>query len=132
MEPFKHYFLDTLQYRYAQFEGRATRSEYWYFLLFYFIFSLLASLLDTYLLNPLLGVIPEQGNQGGILSMVLGLGLLIPSIGIGIRRLHDTGKSGWWLLIGFIPIVGIFLLIFFYIQDSQPETNLYGPNPKIR
>ena len=56
--------------------------------------------------------------------------VLIPSIAVSIRRLHDIGKSGWWLLIAFIPCIGAFVLLYFLIQDSQQESNQYGPNPK--
>jgi len=130
MEQFNRYFLDTIKNRYAKFDGRATRSEYWYFVLFYFILSIIAVLFDTIIINPMLGATPEQAGEGGFLQIILALGLLIPSIGLGIRRLHDIGKSGWWMLIGFIPIIGLLALIYFYVQDSQAGTNLYGSNPK--
>ena len=130
MEQFSRYFIDTLKNRYAKFDGRATRSEYWYFVLFYFIFSFITSLIDMWVINPMLGATAQEAAQGGILQIILALGLLVPSIAIGIRRLHDIGKSGWWMLIGFIPIIGFLVLIYFYVQDSQPGENLYGANPK--
>ena len=130
MEQFNRYFIDTVKNRYAKFDGRATRSEYWYFVLFYFIFSIIASAIDMSIINPMLGATPQEASNGGILQVVLALGLLVPSIAVGIRRLHDIGKSGWWLLIGFIPILGFLVLIYFYVQDSQAGENLYGANPK--
>ena len=130
MEQFNTYFIDTIKNRYAKFDGRATRSEYWYFILFYFIFSIIAAILDSLVINPMLGASSTEAGQGGILQMLFALGLLIPSIALGIRRFHDIGKSGWWMLIGFIPILGLLALIYFYVQDSQSGSNLYGENPK--
>ncbi len=131
MEQFNTYFIDTIKNRYAKFDGRATRSEYWYFILFYFIFSIIAATLDSLVINPMLGASSTEAGQGGILQMIFALGLLIPSIALGIRRFHDIGKSGWWMLIGFIPILGLLALIYFYVQDSQAGSNLYGENPKV-
>ena len=130
MKQFNRYFLDTIKNRYAKFDGRATRSEYWYFILFYFILAFIVSLVDILVINPMLGLTPEQAQQGGILQIIVGLGLLIPTIALTIRRLHDIGKSGWWLLIALIPIIGALVLIYFYVQDSQAGSNLYGKNPK--
>ena len=130
MKQFNRYFLDTIKNRYAKFDGRATRSEYWYFILFYFILALIVTLVDVLVINPMLGLTPEQSQQGGILQIIVGLGLLIPTLALTIRRLHDIGKSGWWFLIALIPIIGALVLIYFYIQDSQAGSNLYGENPK--
>ncbi len=115
-----NYFLDILKNKYAQFDGRATRSEYWYFVLFSFIAYIVAGFLDGFLFN-LTGGLP-------ILTIILGLGLLVPSIAVGVRRLHDIGKSGWWYLIAIVPIVSL-ILIAFFVMDSKPD-NEYGPNPK--
>jgi uncharacterized membrane protein YhaH (DUF805 family) len=103
--------------QYATFSGRARRSEYWWFVLASVIASVVASIVDT-----ALGV--------SILSLLLSLGLLIPSLALGVRRLHDIGKSGWWILIGLIPLVGVIVLIVFACQDSEPGTNQWGPSPK--
>lgn len=130
MKQFNRYFLDTIKNRYAKFDGRATRSEYWYFILFYFILAFIVSLVDILVINPMLGLTPEQAQQGGILQIIVGLGLLIPTLALTIRRLHDIGKSGWWFLIALIPIIGALVLIYFYVQDSQVGSNLYGENPK--
>lgn len=130
MEKFNRYFIDTIKNRYAKFDGRATRSEYWYFILFYIILTFIVVLLDTFVVNPMLGATPEQAVQGGILQVILALSLLIPSIAVGVRRLHDIGKSGWWILVGLVPIIGALVLIYFYVLDSQAGSNHYGPNPK--
>ncbi len=147
MEPFNLYFLDTVQNRYAQFTGRATRSEFWYFMLFSMIISIILSILDGALGTGYTYDIAEVALETtsvaaasvtteqtiGYMSTLYSFTILIPTIAVSIRRLHDSGKSGWWLLIGIIPIVnfiGIFVLIYFYIKDSQPDENNYGENPK--
>lgn len=119
MEKFNHYFLDTVMNRYADFNGRATRSDYWYFVLFYVLLSIIFAVIDTFVLNPLLGMNVQEAAQGGILQMVFALALIIPAIAIGVRRLHDIGKSGWWMLISLVPIIGVLVLIFFFVQESK-------------
>jgi uncharacterized membrane protein YhaH (DUF805 family) len=103
--------------KYATFSGRARRSEYWFFALAYLIASVVANIIDQMI-----------GTQ--LFVYILALALLLPSLAVGVRRLHDTGRSGWWILIGLVPIVGFIVLIVFYVQDSQPMTNAYGPSPK--
>lgn len=98
--------------RYADFSGRSRRSEYWYASLFTFLLSLLVSL-----------VIPD-------LAGIVSLAILIPSIAICVRRLHDIGKGGVWYLLGFIPLVGGIILLVWYCKDST-EDNQWGPNPKF-
>jgi len=105
--------------QYATFSGRARRSEYWWFVLASFIANVLASVIDSLVGFPVLG-------------LVLGLGLLVPSLAVGVRRLHDTGRSGWWLLIALVPFVGAIVLIVFACQDSRPGTNRFGPSPKYQ
>jgi uncharacterized membrane protein YhaH (DUF805 family) len=112
-----------LQQKYVDFSGRARRSEYWFFVLFYVIVRLVANIIDA-----IIGTRGFAGNQG-LLGTLVALALLLPGLGVGVRRLHDTGRSGWWLLIGLIPLVGAIVLIVFFVQDSQPD-NQYGPNPK--
>jgi uncharacterized membrane protein YhaH (DUF805 family) len=103
--------------KYADFSGRARRSEYWWFFLANFIVSIVAAILDQAVGFPLL-------------QIVLGLALLIPGIAVGVRRLHDTGRSGWWLLIAFVPFVGVIILVVLLCLDGQPGPNNYGPSPK--
>ena len=117
------YFLYCLQH-YADFTGRARRSEYWYFVLFNFIVSILIGL--------------SFGVIAGILDMpalvylayLWSLAVFIPSLAVSVRRLHDIGRSGWWLLLSLIPLVGAIILIIWHCTDSQPGANQYGPNPK--
>jgi len=111
-----------LQQKYADFNGRARRSEYWYFVLFSLIAGIVANILNSILHLP-------SSNTNTLLGGLLNLALLLPSIGVGVRRLHDTGRSGWWLLLGFAIIIGWIILLVWFIQDSQGD-NKYGPSPK--
>lgn len=109
--------------KYAVFQGRARRKEYWMFVLFNIIVSIILGILDR-----ILGTASEAG--GGLLSGIYGLAVLIPGIAVTVRRLHDTGRSGWWILIVLVPVVGWIVLLVFMVIDSQPGANQYGPNPK--
>lgn len=109
--------------QYVGFSGRARRSEYWWFFLFNVLVSIVASILDS-----VLGTMSDDTNVG-LIGSIAGLALLLPSIAVGIRRLHDTSRSGWWILIGLIPIVGWIVLLVFYVQDSHGD-NQHGPSPK--
>jgi uncharacterized membrane protein YhaH (DUF805 family) len=102
--------------RYADFTGRARRAEYWWFALFSVIVVVVAAIIDAAIGFPLL-------------QLVVTLGLFIPSLAVGVRRLHDTDRSGWWLLIGLVPFGGIVLLVF-YCLEGQPGHNRFGPSPK--
>lgn len=109
---------------YANFSGRARRSEYWYFILFNMIVEGVFNLLSTKLDGNFLGTMI------GIIAGVYGLAILVPSLAVAWRRLHDTGRSGWLYLLLLIPLVGSIILLVFLCQDSQPGSNQYGPNPK--
>jgi uncharacterized membrane protein YhaH (DUF805 family) len=115
--------VQTCLQKYVGFSGRARRSEYWWFFLFTVLVSMVASVLDS-----ILGTMSDTTNVG-LIGSIASLALLLPSIAVAIRRLHDTSRSGWWILIGLIPIVGWIILIVFYCQDSHGE-NQYGPSPK--
>ena len=119
MEAFNRYFVGTIQERYADFHGKATRSEFWYYVLFYVIIGMLLAMVDQYLLNPSIGILESLDNKGGLLQFAFALALFVPSIAVGIRRLHDTGKSGWWTLLAFIPLLGGLVLLYFYVQESR-------------
>jgi uncharacterized membrane protein YhaH (DUF805 family) len=112
-----NWYIEVLK-KYAVFDGRAQRTEYWMFFLFNIIITIVLSLIDG-----LFGI-------SGVLSGIYGLAVLIPGIAVSIRRLHDTNRSGWWLLIGLVPVIGTIVLIVFMVQDSQPDANQYGSNPK--
>ncbi len=112
-----NHYLTVLK-KYATFTGRARRAEYWMFALFNIIIAVVLGVVDTVIGSP------------GILGGIYVLAVLLPSIAVGIRRLHDTGRSGWWLLIVFVPFVGAIVFLVFTVMDSHPGTNAYGPSPK--
>ena len=116
--------IQTVFQKYADFTGRARRSEYWWFVLAY---SLVSGVLSG------IGQAIGSGGLGtviSIISLIVSLGCLVPSISVCTRRLHDIGKSGWWQLIGLVPCVGAILLIVWCAKDSDPGDNMYGSNPK--
>jgi uncharacterized membrane protein YhaH (DUF805 family) len=108
-----------VQQKYADFSGRARRSEYWWFVLFNIILGIVAAIIDKGIL----------GSEMGLIGIIVSLALLIPGIAVGVRRLHDLGKSGWWLLVALIPLIGAIILIWWFIQEGTPGDNEYGPNP---
>ncbi|MDE2144594.1 MAG: DUF805 domain-containing protein [Patescibacteria group bacterium] len=110
--------------KYALFSGRARRAEYWYFVLFNIIAYIALWIIDALISNA-----SAQGNFY-FLTLFYDLAVILPSLAVGSRRLHDTGRSAWWLLIGLVPIAGAIVLIIFFLGDSQPGSNQYGPNPK--
>jgi uncharacterized membrane protein YhaH (DUF805 family) len=99
---------------YAKFDGRASRPAFWWWFLFTIMIAIAARILDTIIGSPVLGI-------------VVSLGLLLPNLSVSIRRLHDTDRSGWWVLIALIPIIGFIVLLVFYLQKSDPGDNSYGP-----
>ncbi|MBL1073326.1 DUF805 domain-containing protein [Nocardia sp. 2] len=112
--------------QYANFNGRARRSELWWwvlgFFLVYFATAILAGLLSA--IHESLGIV------GMLLYAVVLLGGLVPNLAVTVRRLHDTDKSGWFILLGFIPLVGGIILLVFYCMEGTPGPNQYGPDPK--
>ena len=118
-----NWFISALK-KYAQFSGRSQRSEYWYFLLFYILIFIGLSFVDG-----LIGTFSKH-SAVGLLTGIFALAMVIPWISVGIRRLHDTDRSGWWLLVNLVPLIGGFVLLVFFAQDSQPGENRFGPNPK--
>lgn len=102
---------------YAVFHGRARRKEYWMFFLVNMVIAVLLELLDAALGTMFIG-------------MVYSLLVLIPGVAVTIRRLHDTGRSGWWFLVLFVPVIGVLVMLIFTLFDSEEGDNRYGPNPK--
>lgn len=126
-----NYYLSVLK-NYATFTGRARRSEYWYFALFNFIFVIVAAVLDnligsTFTIDTTAGAIPLGY---GYIYVLYSLFVFIPGLAVTVRRLHDTGKSGWFFFIILIPIAGAIWLLVLLCTDSVPGINKYGPNPK--
>lgn len=117
------WYLKVLR-NYFGFKGRARRKEYWYFFLFNTIIAIVLSFADLVFKTE----VTAQGT--GMISSIYSLLILIPSIAVGVRRLHDLDKSGWWMLIGIIPLIGAIVLIYFFVQDGQAGSNRFGPDPK--
>ena len=113
LEPFRQY---------AEFGGRARRWEFWSFTLGNWFLFLVLEIVAA------MGW-PVLSRGAGLLALLYSLGVFIPSIAVTVRRLHDTGRTGWWMLLGFVPIVGLVLLVFL-VQDSEPGRNRWGQNPK--
>jgi uncharacterized membrane protein YhaH (DUF805 family) len=112
------WFLEALK-NYADFSGRARRSEYWYFFLFYLLIYIGLAFVGTLF-----------GKTGAVIPLLFMVAMIIPSLSVGARRLHDIDRSGWWLLISFIPLIGALVLLAFVVQDSQDGENRFGSNPK--
>ncbi len=109
--------------KYAVFSGRARRKEYWMFSLFNIIILIALGVIEG-----IAGSNPESG--GGVLALLYFLAVIFPSLAVTVRRFHDTGKSGWWLLIGFVPMIGSIVILIFMVRDGQAGDNQYGLNPK--
>jgi uncharacterized membrane protein YhaH (DUF805 family) len=119
-----HWYLEVLK-KYADFNGRAMRKEYWYFVLFNIIVGVALAVVD--------GVTGTFSAEAGIGLMggLYMLGVLIPGTAVSVRRLHDTDRNGWWLLIALVPVIGAIVLFVFMVQDGKPGENQYGSNPKL-
>jgi uncharacterized membrane protein YhaH (DUF805 family) len=107
--------------KYATFSGRARRSEYWWFVLFNIIVSVLALAVDS--------ALGTEPGRTGLVGSIVALALLLPGLAVTARRLHDTGRTAWWMLIALVPVVGAIVLLVFTVQDSQGP-NAWGDSPK--
>ena len=119
-----NWYLDVLTKRYATFEGRARRKEYWYFALVNFVILIALVAVDI-----ALGTFSARARIG-LLSGLYVLAVLLPGIAVTVRRLHDTDRSGWWVLLNLIPYAGSLVIMVLACLDSQPGANRFGPNPK--
>ena len=117
------WFVEAVK-KYAMFGGRSRRKEYWYFTLFYVLITLVLAAIDN-----VIGTWSSSSSVG-LLSGIFILALLLPGIAVTVRRLHDIGRTGWWYLISFIPIIGTLVLLVFTVQDGTAGSNNYGSNPK--
>lgn len=118
------WFLDAFKYKYLDFTGRARRTEYWMFMLFHFLIIILLAVLSAVLGD--IGV----STVGTFLLVVYILMSFLPALALTVRRLHDTGRSGWYYLLNFIPYVGGIIIFIFTVMDSELGHNNWGPNPK--
>ncbi len=114
-----NWYLDVLK-KYVEFNGRARRKEYWFFMLFNVIISIVLGVIDGFI-----------GMDIGILGAIYSLAVFLPSLAVTIRRLHDTDRSGWWVLIGLIPLVGGIVLLVFMCLDGNSGDNRFGADPKL-
>lgn len=113
-------FMDAVKVcfsKYVSFSGRACRSEYWYFMLFNLIVSVVLSVVE--------GIVDMPGLLVGLYS----LAVTLPVLAVTARRLHDTGRSGWWMLIQLIPLVGFIILLLWLVKTGGDTENTYGPSP---
>lgn len=117
-----NHFLDAYRVNYTNFYSRARRAEYWSFVLFFYLGLILAVILDE--------TLSFNSNGYGMITLVFFLMSAIPFFALRVRRLHDTGKSGWWLLINLIPFIGSIVIFIFMLLDSDPGSNQWGENPK--
>ena len=115
-----NWYLGVLK-KYVVFRGRARRREYWMFTLFSVIITVVLAVLER---------IAGPFHESRVLATLYSLAVFLPTLAVAVRRLHDTGRSGWWLLIGFVPFIGWIILSVFLVLDSQPGENQYGANPK--
>ncbi|MEU1377869.1 DUF805 domain-containing protein [Streptomyces triculaminicus] len=111
-----HWYVDVLK-KYATFSGRAGRPEFWMFTLISFVISIVLAVIDS-----ALGTAP-------VIGLVYSLAVLLPGLAVGVRRLHDIDRSGWWLLLALIPILGSIVLLVFFALPGTPGENSYGPKP---
>ncbi|MCY3713651.1 MAG: DUF805 domain-containing protein [Gemmatimonadetes bacterium] len=120
-----HWYIDVLK-KYAVFEGRARRKEYWMFFLFSVVIVTILTVIDEFM-----GLKFELGGENlGFLSTLYYLGIAIPYLAVIVRRLHDTDRSGWWILISLIPLIGGIILLVFTIIEGTKGENRFGPDPK--
>jgi len=109
--------------KYATFSGRAPRSEFWWFFLFLLLGNILFSIIDGVIFGTI------EGQQITVLGAIFSLAVILPSIAVGVRRLHDKDMSGWWYLLVLIPILGALVLLFFFVQKGTDGPNRFGPDP---
>ena len=115
--------------RYRDFRGRSRRSEYWFIQLFLVVTNIAVAIIDLALMGWDVDRFIANGG-GGIVGLVWILVTIVPAVAVLVRRLHDTGKSGWWALVGFLPLVGAVVLLVFTVTDSSPGENKFGLSPK--
>lgn len=110
--------------KYSTFTGRSQRKEYWLYILFVLVVVLVLTIIEN-----MLGWVESESDTGALTTLFM-FGILLPSIAVATRRLHDIGRSGWWQLVSLIPLIGPLVLLFWLVKDSDSGENTYGPNPK--
>lgn len=112
-----NWFQTVVTKHYVDFQGRARRAEYWWYILVYIVIDIVLSIIQSMVHTTLI-------------TALFGLALLLPSLGVSFRRMHDIDKSAWWLLIGLIPLIGAIVLIYWFAQPGTAGSNQFGPDPK--
>ncbi|OKL42412.1 DUF805 domain-containing protein [Pseudovibrio exalbescens] len=112
--------------KYTDFQGRAGRPEFWWWTLFVILAMIVAQIVDMVVIAPLFGLPDPATIEMQPISALVGLFLLIPGLAVSVRRLHDIDRTGWWLLLHFVPLIGVLVLLFFYIQPSHPGATRFG------
>ena len=115
---------------YSKFKGRSRRSEYWWIQLFLVLTNLAVAAIDLALMDCDVDRFIANGG-GGIVGLIWILVTIVPALAVLVRRLHDTGKTGWWALIGFVPLIGGIVLLVFTVLDSDAGENKFGVSPKV-
>ena len=121
--------VKTVLGKYATFEGRASRPEFWWFVLAFMLFSIVLGIIEGAIVAPMLGFAPFAPEAGQPLRVIAALAVLLPGIAVSVRRLHDIDRSGWWYLIGLVPIIGSLVLLFWYVQPGTDGSNRFGEKP---
>ncbi|HEX3809931.1 MAG TPA: DUF805 domain-containing protein [Rhizomicrobium sp.] len=113
-----NWFQTVVTKHYVDFQGRARRAEYWWYTLVYIVIYVILAIIQNIL------------GTGAILTGILSLALLLPSLGVSFRRMHDIDRSAWWLLLAFIPLIGAIILIYWFAQPGTAGSNQFGSDPK--
>lgn len=121
--------VKTVLSSYARFEGRASRSEYWYWVLAVILVSIFLAVIEGAVIAPSIGFEPFDPQAGQPLRLLMTLMIFLPSLAVSVRRLHDGGRSGWWLLIQLVPLIGALILLWWYIRPGEASENDFGPPP---
>ena len=119
------HFIRPIMTQYATFSGRTSRKEFWLFSLWCFVFSFV-----THFADVALGTYSDEF-EIGVFSVLFGLAIMLPLLGMYVRRLHDMNKSGWWMWIGIIPLLGPVILLVLFCRASNTRSNRYGPTPDL-
>ena len=123
--------VKTVLSKYIDFEGRAVRSEYWYWVLAIVLLSIVLAIIEGAVIAAALGFEPFAPEAGQPLRMVMGLAILLPTLAVAVRRLHDVDRSGWWLFLQLVPVVGALILLWWYIQPGTETQNNFGPADSV-
>ena len=118
--------IKTVFSKYTDFGGRACRSEFWYWLLGVVLLSIVLRIIEGAVLAPALGFEAFAPESGQPLNLIMSLLIFLPTLAVAVRRLHDIGRSGWWVLLQVVPIIGGLILLWWYVQPGETGPNKYG------